>query len=128
LAAIVVDISGYLLLLQLLLLVKWFVFQLFVHEVFRIVHGVHRALLLHITSFQKFDRFKSYVDSLCCLILYLLNPSEKTEFELRKDAFISAGALPILISLHSKLASDEYNSEGLSYHDLDQAISLLNGE
>jgi hypothetical protein len=34
LAAIVVDISGYLLLLQLLLLVKWLVFQLFVHEVF----------------------------------------------------------------------------------------------
>jgi len=69
LAAIVVDISGYLLLLQLLLLVKWFVFQLFVHEVFWIVHGVHRALL-HITSFQKFARFKSYVDSLCCVIFF----------------------------------------------------------
>jgi hypothetical protein len=122
LAAIVVDISGYLLLLQLLLLVKWFVFQLFVHEVFRIVHGVHRALL-HITSFQKFARFKSYVDSLCCLIF-----SEKTEFELRKDAFIRAGALPILISLHSELTRDEDNSEVVSYRYLDQAISLLNGE
>ena len=119
-AAIVVEISGYLLLLQLLLLVKWLVFQLFVHEVFWIVHGVHRALL-HITSFQKFARFKSYVDSLCCLILYLLNPSEKTEFELRKDAFIRAGALPILIS---ELTRDEYNSEVVSYHYLDQAISL----
>jgi hypothetical protein len=127
LAAILVDISGYLLLLQLLLLVKWFVFQLFVHEIFRIVHGVHRALL-HITSFQKFDRFKSYVDSLCCVIFYLLNPSEKTEFEQRKDAFIRAGALPILISLRSKLASDEDNSEVVSYDYLDLAISALNHE
>ena len=119
-AAIVVDISGYLLLLQLLLLVKWFVFQLFVHEVFRIVHGVHRALL-HIPSFQKFERFKSYLDSLCCLIF-----SEKTEFEQRKDTFIRAGALPILISLRSKLASDEDNSEVVSYQILDLAISALN--
>jgi len=71
LAAIVVDISGYLLLLQLLLLVKWLVFQFIVHEVFWIVHGVHRALL-HITSIQKFARFKSYVDSLCYLIFYIL--------------------------------------------------------
>ena len=71
LAAIVVDISGYFLLLQLLLLVKWLVFQFFVHEVFWIVHGVHRALL-HITSIQKFARFKSYVNSLCCLIFYIL--------------------------------------------------------
>ena len=59
---------------------------------------------------------------------YLLNPSEKTEFELRKDAFIRAGALPILISLPSKLASDEDNSEVGSYHDLYQAINILNGE
>jgi hypothetical protein len=125
LAAILVDVSGYLLLLQLLLLLKWLVFQLFVHEVFWIVHGFHRALL-HITSFQKFARFKSYVDSLCRVIFYLLNPSEKTEFELRKDAFISAGALPILISLHSELTRDEYNSEVVSYHYLDQAISELN--
>jgi hypothetical protein len=127
LAAILVDISGYLLLLQLLLLVKWFVFQLFVHEVFWIVHGFHRALL-HITSCQKFARFKSYVDSLCCVIFYLLNPSEKTEFEQRKDAFIRAGALPILISLRSKLASDEDNSEVVSYDYLDLAISALNHE
>jgi hypothetical protein len=125
LAAIVVDISGYLLLLQLLLLVKWFVFQLFVHEIFRIVQGVHRALL-HITSFQKFARFKSYVDSVCCLIYNLLNPSEKTEFELRKDAFIRAGALPILISLRSELARDEDNSKVVSYQILDLAISALN--
>ncbi len=126
-AAIVVDISGYLLLLQLLLLVKWLVFQLFVHEIFRIVHGVHRALL-HITSFQKFARFKSYVDSLCRLIYNLLNPSEKTEFELRKDAFISAGALPILISIHSELTSDEEISEVVSYHYLYQSISAFNHE
>ena len=86
---------------------------------FWIKHGVHRALL-HITSFQKFARFKSYVDSLCCLIF-----SEKTEFELRKDAFICAGALPILIS---ELTRDDDNSEVVSYHYLDQAISLLNGE
>ena len=93
------------------------------------MHSVHRALLLHITSFQKFARFKSYVDSLCCLIYNLLNPSEKTKFELRKDAFINAGALPILINLRCKLKRDEDNSEGRrSYRYLDQAISLLNGE
>ena len=86
------------------------------------MHGFHRALL-HITSFQKFARFKSYVDSLCCLIF-----SEKTEFEQRKDAFICAGALHILISLHSELTRDEDNSEVASYHYLDQAISALNHE
>ena len=59
---------------------------------------------------------------------YLLNPSEKTEFELRKDAFIRAGALPILKSLRSELARDEDDTEVVSYHYLDQAISLLNGE
>ena len=59
---------------------------------------------------------------------YLLNPSEKTEFELRKDAFIRAGALPILISLHSESTRVEDNSEAVSYHYLDLAISLLNGE
>jgi hypothetical protein len=84
------------------------------------VHGFHRALL-HITSFQKFARFKSYVDSLCCLIF-----SEKTDFELRKNAFIRAGALPILISLHNELTRDEDNSEVASYQILDLAISALN--
>ena len=68
------------------------------------------------------------MDSLCRVIYNLVNPSEKTEFELPKNAFIRAGALPILISLRSKLASDEDNSEVVSYHYLDQAISLLNGE
>jgi hypothetical protein len=63
------------------------------------------------------------VDSLCCLIF-----SEKTDFEHRKDAFIRAGALPILISLRSEMTRDEDNSEVVSYHYLDQAISLLNGE
>jgi hypothetical protein len=90
-------------------------------------HGVHRALL-HITSFQKSAGFKSYLNSLCRVIYNLVNHSEKTDFELRKDAFISAGALPILKSLRSKLARDEDDSEGRrSYHYLDQAISLLNG-
>jgi hypothetical protein len=61
------------------------------------------------------------VDSLCCLIF-----SEKTDFELRKDAFIRAGALPILISLHNELTRDEDNSEVASYQILDLAISALN--
>jgi hypothetical protein len=92
-----------------------------------IVHGVHRALL-HITSFQKSAEFKSYVNSLCLVIYNLVDPDEKTDFELRKDAFIRAGALPILKSLRSELARDEDDSEGRrSYRYLNQAISLLNG-
>ena len=63
------------------------------------------------------------MDSLSCLVF-----SEKTEFELRKYAFISAGALPILISLHSELTRDEDNSEVVSYQILDLAISALNHE
>jgi hypothetical protein len=90
-------------------------------------HGVHRALL-HITSFQKSAGFKSYVNSLCRVICNLVDPDEKTDFELRKDAFIRAGALPILKSLRSELARDEDDTEVVSYHYLDQAISLLNGE
>jgi hypothetical protein len=57
----------------------------------------------------------------------LLSDFLYTDFELRKDAFIRAGALPILISLRSELTRDEDNSEVVSYHDLDLAISLLNG-
>jgi hypothetical protein len=68
------------------------------------------------------------VDSVCCLIYNLVDSSEKTEFELRKDPFICAGALPILISLRSKSTKDEDNSEVVSYQILDQAISLLNDE
>ena len=58
----------------------------------------------------------------------LLSDFLYTDFELRKDAFIRAGALPILISLHSRLTRDKDNSEVVSYDYLDLAISALNHE